>query len=53
MLNGETRRVSAPWPDTSMQTAWEEADHQVLFAFDETMTELLLRHHLQDWRLRD
>jgi hypothetical protein len=23
------------------------------FPFDETMTELLLRHHLQDWRLRD
>jgi hypothetical protein len=22
------------------------------FPFDETMTELLLRHHLQDWRLR-
>jgi hypothetical protein len=23
------------------------------FSFDETMTELLLRHCLQDWRLRD
>jgi hypothetical protein len=23
------------------------------FPFDETTTELLLRHHLQDWRLRD
>jgi hypothetical protein len=23
------------------------------FPFEETMTELLLRHHLQDWRLRD
>jgi hypothetical protein len=25
----------------------------VFFPFDETTTELLLRHHLQDWRLRD
>jgi hypothetical protein len=25
----------------------------VVFPFGETMTELLLRHHLQDWRLRD
>jgi hypothetical protein len=25
----------------------------VFFSFDETTTELLLRHHLQDWRLRD
>jgi hypothetical protein len=24
-----------------------------VFPFDETMTELLLRHHLQDWRLKD
>jgi hypothetical protein len=24
----------------------------VFFPFDETTTELLLRHHLQDWRLR-
>jgi hypothetical protein len=23
------------------------------FPFDDTITELLLRHHLQDWRLRD
>jgi hypothetical protein len=23
------------------------------FPFDKTMTELLLRHHLQDWKLRD
>jgi hypothetical protein len=25
----------------------------VFFPFDKTMTELLLRHHLQNWRLRD
>jgi hypothetical protein len=25
----------------------------VFFPFDETTTEILLRHHLQDWRLRD
>jgi hypothetical protein len=25
----------------------------LVFPFDETMTELLLRHHLQDLRLRD
>jgi hypothetical protein len=25
----------------------------IFFPFDETMTELLLRHHLKDWRLRD
>jgi hypothetical protein len=25
----------------------------VFFPFDETMTKLLLRHYLQDWRLRD
>jgi hypothetical protein len=25
----------------------------VFFPFDETTTELPLRHHLQDWRLRD
>jgi hypothetical protein len=27
MLNGETRRASVP-PDTSSQTAWEDADHK-------------------------
>jgi hypothetical protein len=25
----------------------------VFFPFEETMTELLLKHYLQDWRLRD
>jgi hypothetical protein len=25
----------------------------VFFPFDESMTELLLRHHLEDWRLRN
>jgi hypothetical protein len=39
--------------DGSTQTAWEDVDHEFLFPFDETMKELLLRHHLQDRRLRD
>jgi hypothetical protein len=28
MLNGETRRAPGP-PDTSIQTAWEDAGHKV------------------------
>jgi hypothetical protein len=28
-LNGETRRAPAPQPDSSAQTAWDDADHKV------------------------
>jgi hypothetical protein len=53
-LNGETRRAPGP-PDAHTQTAWEDADKfcsTLCIPFDETTTDLHLRHHLQDWRLR-
>jgi hypothetical protein len=42
-------------PDACTQTAWEDADKfcsTLCIPFDETTTEQHLRHHLQEWRLR-
>jgi hypothetical protein len=53
-LNGEIRRAPGP-PVAHTQMAWEDADKfcsTLCIQFDETTTEQHLRHHLQDWRLR-
>jgi hypothetical protein len=53
-FNGETRRAPGP-PVARAQMAWEDVDKfcsTLCVPFDETITEQHLRHHLQDWRLR-
>jgi hypothetical protein len=52
--NGETRRAPRP-PVTRAQMAYEDKDKfcsTLCIPFDETTTEQHLKHHLQDWRLR-